>query len=75
MEYTEPYSDIDSDSDNVYNIKEKKKEIIERNLKNMKNVLNFNHMNSIIRYKSKLKDRKTTYRLKKLGNNYSDFII
>ena len=74
-EYTELHSDMDSDSDNVYNIKEKKKEIIERNLKNTKNNLNFIHRNSIIGYKTKLRDRKKTYRLKKLGDNYSDFII
>jgi len=68
-------SDEGSNIDNVKNKKGKKKEMIERNLKERKLSMKYLPRSSIIGYKSKLNDKKKTMRLKKLGNNFSDFII
>ena len=75
-ENSEPVSDIDSDNDdNLINKKLKRKEIIERNLKDRRITLSNNNRDSMIGYRIKLKDRITTHRIKKLGNVYSDFVI
>jgi len=68
-------SDEGSNIDNVKNKKGKKKEMIERNLKERKLSMKYLPSRSIIGYKSKLNDKKKTMKLKKLGNNFSDFII
>ena len=74
-ENSEFSSEINSDSDNLNNKKQKKKEIIERNLINRKKTLGLLRRDSNIGYKIKLKEKKTTHRIKKLGNTYSDFVI
>ena len=74
-EIIEDTSDNESSIDNVKEKKSKKRQIIERNLKERKRSMIVKNTNSNIGYKSKLRDRKTTFRLKKLGNNFSDFII
>ena len=81
-ENSEQVSDNDSDDDdgddNLFKKKIKRKEIIERNLKDRRITLNKNSNNikdSRIGYRIKLKDRITTHRIKKLGNVYSDFVI
>ena len=75
-ENSENSSDIDSeDSDNLNNKKIKKKQLIERNLKERRSTLNLELGDSKIGYRAKLKDRITTHRIKKLGNVYSDFVI
>ena len=74
-ENSEPVSDNDSDNDNIINKKLKRKEIIERNLKDRRITLSNINRDSMIGYRIKLKDRITTHRIKKLGNVYSDFVI
>ena len=74
-ENSEFSSEINSDSDNLNKKKQKKKEIIERNLINRKKTLGLLRRDSNIGYKIKLKEKKTTHRIKKLGNTYSDFVI
>ena len=74
-ENEEIISITDSSIDNVKEKKAKKKEVIERNLRERKKTMIINPINSNIGYKSKLRAKKTTLRLKKLGNTFSDFII
>ena len=74
-ESSEFSSDISSDSDNLNKKKQKKKKIIERNLIHRKKTLGLYNRDSIIGYKIKLKEKKATQRIKKLGNTYSDFVI
>ena len=75
-ESSENNSDNDSeDSDNLNKIKLKRKQVIERNLKNRRHTLNLGIGESLIGYRAKQRDRKTTQRIKKLGNVYSDFVI
>ena len=75
-ENSEHTSDIDSeDSDNLNNKKIKRKQLIERNLKERRKTLNLELGDSKIGYRAKLRDQKTTHRIKKLGNVYSDFVI
>ena len=69
-------SDNDSeDSENLNQIKLKRKQVIEKNLKNRRHTLNLGIGESLIGYRAKQRDRKTTQRIKKLGNVYSDFVI
>ena len=75
-ENTENDSEEESNSDNIYYKKEKNKEKIERNFNDRKKTLhNLGERESIIGYKIKLKDKKKTHRISKLGNNLSDFIF
>ena len=76
-ENTETYSDAESETDNIYNAKGKKKEVIERNLLERKKTMKTINIPRDSRngYKLKFKGKKTTHRIKKLGNNFSDFII
>ena len=70
----ESESDDDSNVDNVKYQKKRKKEVIERNLKERKKTMIIPNKTRI-GYKFKLSDKKTTIRLKKLGNSFSDFLI
>ena len=76
-ENTETYSDSDSETDNIYDAKGKKKEIIERNLLERKKTMKTINVPRVSRngYKLKFEGKKTSHRIKKLGNNFSDFII
>ena len=74
QENSEIESEEDSNIDNVKYKKEIKKEVIERNLKERKRSMIIPN-DSRIGYKVKMRDKKTTLRLKKLGNFYSDFVI
>ena len=68
--------DLDEESsiDNVKDKKIKNRKIIEQNLTERKNYMK--HVtHSRIGYKFKLIERKSTLRIKKLGNTFSDFII
>ena len=74
-ENIENNSEVESSIDNVKEKKAKKKEIIERNLIERKKSMIVRPRNLNFGYKSILRDKKTTLRLKKLGNAFSDFII
>jgi len=78
-ENTETYSDEESETDNVKYAKALKKEMIEQNLKDrkktMKSMKTLNERELKSGYKFKFKDKKTNQKLKKLGDNYSDFLI
>ena len=76
-ENTETYSDSDSEIDNIYDAKGKKKETIERNLLERKKTMKTINVPRVSRngYKLKFEGKKTSHRIKKLGNNFSDFII
>jgi len=74
-ENVEDLEDEEASIDNVKDKKTKKKQIIEDNLKERKKAMKHFTNNSRIGYKFKIKDKKATFRLKKLGNNFSDFII
>ena len=78
-ENTLTISDEESETDNVKYAKALKKEMIEQNLKDRKKTMRtmktLNERESKSGYKFKLKDKKTNIKLKKLGNNFSDFII
>ena len=76
-ENTETYSDDESETNNIYDAKGKKKEVIERNLLERKKTMKTINIPRDSRngYKLKFKGKKTTHRIKKLGNNFSDFII
>ena len=66
---------IISDDDNLMNKKLKRKRIIERNLTERKKNLGIMAKTTSIGYRVKAKEKKTTHRIKKLGNTYSDFVI
>ena len=66
---------IISDDDNLSNKKLKRKRIIERNLTERKKNLGIMAKTTSIGYRVKAKEKKTTHRIKKLGNTYSDFVI
>ena len=76
-ENTDNYSDDESETDNVYDAKGKKKEVIERNLLERKKTMKTINIPRDSRngYQLKFKGKKTTHRIKKLGNNFSDFVI
>lgn len=63
-------------SDNILHAKKKNRTRIERNFKVItKTFRDFKGGDSHIGYKIKTKERRTTQRIKKLGNTLSDFII
>ena len=78
-ENTETISDDESETDNVKYAKALKKEKIEQNLKDRKRTMRtmktLNERELKSGYKLKFKDKKTNQKLKKLGDNFSDFII
>ena len=74
-ENVENNSEVESSIDKIKEKKVKKKEIIERNLIERKKSMIVSPRNLNFGYKSILRDKKATLRLKKLGNTFSDFII
>ena len=72
----ETESEDDSNNDDGNNNRQKNLEKLEYNLRERKKTLNYIHFKKTkIGYDLKINDRKKTHRLKKLGNNISDFII
>ena len=75
-ENSDSNSENDSSIDNVNKEKIKNRANIERNFRERKKTLtNLNARESVIGYKIKTFERKATHRIKKFGENLSDFII